>query len=222
MIASHSTNKSIERIRAILAFIKHKTELEPAKEVFSVKPSELRQFNSYLNDIELLDISFKKITEESNGDIKIEVRWSDIPFTTATGTKMTDCSVRFYIADNNKLDAYLYQIDQDLISKKTKVQLILADTKLYDAENPKLNYSFRGTKSLRYKIFLKLATEKEYIETRDLTDVRDKKTSTEMVRKTIGQIRDGIENKLKINPESVIESNGFAGYRIANVTIKND
>jgi hypothetical protein len=221
MVASHSKNRPLERIRKALDFLKSKIELEPEKETFSVQHAELSNFSPLLKDVELLEMAFKKILEDSKGNIKVEVRWTDIPFTTATGGKMANCNIWFYVADYQKFLEYQNQVIQVLKNTTDVRHLILADTKLYEEGSPQRYYSFRGKKSLRYKLMIFLATEKTYIETKNLIDLREKRTTTAVIRKTIGQIRDGIEKDLKINADSVIESDGSSGYRIANVTVKN-
>ena len=209
-------NKKVERIKLVLEAIQAKRKLYPQKETFNIPPEELSKF-PVLRDGTGLILTFKEIEKETKGNVLISIsgnedslakKWMPVP-----------PIIMAHVEDFQEFDRYRKHISQ-MISDEKFVSLILnSEGRLYNEKELRLFYPME-LGGLRYKIVHFLASNKDWIATKDLAE-QFGKTPRE-IRKTIEQIKRMVEKLLKITGNKVIENKKGLGYRIAKVKIKKE
>ena len=207
-------NKKVEKIRLVLEIIQFQRKLHPLRETFNIPPERFSKIPT-LKDYNGLILTFKEIEKETKGNVLISI--SENEDSAAKEWMPVPPIITAHIEDFQEFDKYRKQISQS--GEKTPA-LILEEGQLYRADDKerKLVYSMKLDK-LPYKIACYLVEEKRYVQTKELADRFDE--SPQEIRKTIGEIRQLINERLKIPGNKIIESNNSgAGYRTKNIKLK--
>lgn len=121
-----------------------------------------------------------------------------------------------YINDPKKFEEY----HKKIVLSSVGICLILNNKgELYTEKDKgkRLVYPMERN-GLRYRMVYFLATQKQWIQTKNLAD--EFETTPEKIRKTIESIKRLVEKFLKISGDRVIENKKGLGYRITNIKIK--
>ncbi|MCE9628782.1 MAG: HTH domain-containing protein [Candidatus Vogelbacteria bacterium] len=220
MIASHSQNKTLNRLAKILEFVETQYRSHADKETFFLGASEIFRFDPLLSDMDLLKMGFEKITDDTGGNVKIEFRQGLPERNTADPTHVSyELYVWFYVEDQNKFRDYQSSV-RSRIERETKaVQFILDSQGFFYPEGtgPENRHSLKRN-SNRYQLLYLLAKENRYIATKELAEKLN--VSAPIVRKRIGEIRNIIAKKWELSREALFESDNASGYRVTNVTLQ--
>jgi hypothetical protein len=218
-------NKKVERIKLILDIVEQKIKSDPKKETFLIPINEIVNLPA-LGDSMSIDRIFKEIKKQTKENIVIEFHDQSFEYINPKSGEIKQVAeplaIRVHIEDINEFNKYKKQIAQQLKKGFKIPMLILDEGQLYrsDDKEKKLTYPMKMNR-LPYKIVHYLAEEKQYVQTKELAD-RFGENSQE-IRKTIGEIRQLIDERLKIPGNKIIESNNSGlGYRIKNIKLKND
>lgn len=213
-------NKPLERIRALLDFIKRAVELHPNKETFYATLGELADFNVLLSDADLLKTAFAKIADSTNEKVLIEFRQTPARSDTATGERMSELTVWFYVESIARLNQYRNEIQKKL-EKEISACIFILDSEGYfyfEGASDKLKHRFKQN-SLRYRLLRLLAQRKSYVPTQELADELEVRTGD--IRGAVEEIRTLVFKKMGLPREGIFENNADGtGYKVANVTIK--
>lgn len=222
MVASHSQNKTLSRIEKILEFIETQYKSHAEKETFFLRFGEMFRFDPLLSDTDLLEMSFEKITSDTEGNIKIEFRQGLPERNTADPNHVSyELYVWFYVEDQNKFKDYQSSVRSKIERETNAVQFILDSQGFFYPEGtePENRHSFKRN-SDRYQLLHLLAKESDYIATKELAEKLN--ISAPTVRKRIGEIRNIIAKKWELPREALFESDNTSGYRVTNVTLKEN
>ncbi len=233
--------KKNQRIKLILDLINKKRRANPEKETFYFKYEEFTKF-PLLNDQLTLDRLLTGIQEESGciifilpkipehllGKTFVKPRYpSNFELYPRMGnaveideaTLESFITITVHIEDFEKFDKYYKKIGQKPEDEKIPVIILNDGGELYIPNGKEKKHSYPMEKSgLRYRIVHFLAQNKDYVQTRELAEMFEKKPQE--IRKTIEQTRREIEKFLKIKGSKIIEGKKDYGYRIKNIKIK--
>lgn len=219
MVASHSQNRSLERIGKILDFIEDQYKSNPAKETFQFSAGKLSSFDPLLQDGDLLQMAFKKITTDTQENIKIEFRQGLPEQNTAVKLVTHELLVWFYVEDQNKFRDYQSSVRSKIERETKAVQFVLDNQGFFYPEGTEQeNRHPLKRNSDRYQLLYLLAKENGYIATKELAEKLN--VPAPIVRKRIGEIRNIIAKKWELPREALFESDNTSGYRVTNVTLK--
>lgn len=232
--------KRTQRIKLILDLIKNKRHADPEKETFLFQYEEFTKL-PLLSDQVMLTQLFKRIQEESRCIIfifpKIPEYQTEKPEKSMTIYEITDriatykllnnlsnkdatLAITIHIEDLVKFDRYCKVIEEQL-EEKNPALILNNEGSLYriDTKGKEYLYPMVKTKS-RYKIIHYLATEKRWVQSRELAE--ECEMNPKKIGKTIEQIRRQIEKFIKIKGNRIIESKKGLGYRAKNIKIKKN
>ncbi len=222
MVASHSQNKSLERIGKILDFIEGQYKSNPTKETFQFAAGKLSSFDPLLEDADLLKMAFKKIATDTQENIKIEFRQGLPEQNTAVNFVTHELLLWLYVEDQNKFKEYRNSVKQEIERESRHVQFILdANGFFYKEGSNDKKHHFKSN-SLRYQLLRLLADRKDFVTTQDLSrELEDMEASAEDIRGAVEEIRTIVARKMNLPRESIFENNSDGtGYRVMNVSVK--
>ena len=220
MNATHSQNRTLERIAKVLEFIEAKYRSNPEKETFLLSHGALSNFDPLLHEGTLLKMAIEKITSETENNIRIENRLG-LPEQHGTSKEVThELLVWIYVEDQNKFKDYQGSVKSKIERKTKAVQFVLDSQGFFYPEGtePENRYQLKRG-SDRYQLLYLLAKENGYIATKELAE-KLKNIPTLVVRKRVGEIRNIIVKKWALPREALFESDNTSGYRVTNVTLK--
>lgn len=221
MVASHSQNKTLSRIEKILEFIEVQYRSNPEKETLTLDASKIFRFDPLLDDTDLLKMSFGKIADETEGNIKIELRQGPPRRgdTTDPHHVSYDLYVWFYVEDQSKFKEYQNSVRLKIERETKVVQFVLDSQGFFYPEGAELESRHQLKRnSDRYQLLYLLAKEKEYLPTKEIAEKLD--VSSLVIRKKVDEIRKIVTDKWGLPRETLFESNNTSGYRVTNVTVK--
>lgn len=218
-MASHNQNRPLERISKILDFIEVSYKSNPDKETFLFGSGKMGSFNKLLEDGDLLEMAFKKIVDETKGNIKIEFR-AGIPINMTVGDDYlhSELMIWFYVENQNKFREYQNLINQQIQKSGSVIRFILdAKDFFYQEDHYDKRHHFKPG-SLRYRLIRFLAVRKDFVTTQDLSI--EMKASADDVRGAIEEVRTIVARKMHLPRESIFENNlDGTGYRVTNIFV---
>lgn len=219
MNATHSQNKTLERIAKILEFIEAKYRSNPEKETFLLGHGALSNFDPLLHDGTLLKMAIEKIASETENNIRIEDRLGP-PEQHGTSKEVThEALLWIYVEDQNKFKDYQSSVGAKLERQTKAVQFVLDNQGFFYPEGMEpVNRHQLKRNSDRYQLLFLLAKENKYIATKELAEKLN--VAAPIVRKRIGEIRNIIAKKWELPREALFESDNTSGYRVTNVTLR--
>lgn len=218
-------NKPLRRIVLILDFLEGLVKKNPAQETFELKYEDFAEKHKLLDDYRSLKIAFKKIGDETDGAISLEMYERQSLLTQKSVTPFIDTwrlPIVAHVEDMRTLERYRDRIEKEITSKNKDVLFTLTnqDEKwavLSEKSNRSKKYRMKRNMG-RYKLLQLLANKKGYVTTRAIA--KNIGVSQERVWDTVEEIRGVIVLKLKVSRESVIENVGDnSGYRMLNIEI---
>ncbi len=221
MKATHSQNKTIARVAKILEFIEAQYRSNPDKETLLLDASKIFRFDPLLDDTDLLKMSFGKIADETNGNIKVELRLGPPRRgdTTDPSHVNYDLYVWFYVEDQNKFKEYQNSVRLKIERETKAVQFILDSEGFFYPEGtePEHRHQLKRN-SDRYQLLYFLAKERKYLPTKEIAEKLE--VSPLVIRKKVDEIRKIVTDKWSLPREALFESDNTSGYRVTNVTVK--
>lgn len=122
-----------------------------------------------------------------------------------------------HIYSFEKFNEYYKRIIQP--SEKVPVLVLNNRGELSRVDNKKRKFIYQmDPNGLRYKMVYYLATEKRFVQTRELHE--EFKKESQKIRKIIGEIRENITEKLKVPGDKIIENSPGSGYKIKNIRVR--
>lgn len=218
MVASHSQNRSLERIGRILDFIEGQYKSNPTKETFQFAVGKLSSFDPLLEDMDLLKMAFKKIATDTKENIKIEFRQGLPEQNTAVNLVTHELLLWLYVEDQNKFKEYQNSVKKEVEKVGQRIQFVLDSEGMFYPEgaSQETKHSLKKD-SDRFDLLYFLAKEKQYVATKVISDKLD--MPVPRVRKAVNEVRNILVRKWALPRGALFESDNVSGYRVTNVTL---
>lgn len=210
-------HKPLRRTKALLEFLLNRSEDEPEKELFYFDPKELLDFHPLLAGAELLEDAFNDIGKHTDTKLKMR-KGAEIKTTTGLSYEL---SIWAKVGDVRKLRDYFYEKVEELKNAETIQNFVLTDEGIFYLEGArKLQHEF-DPESKRFKLLNFLAKKKTYV---PVSELAGKFTggNRKRVRGLVGEIRQIVDQEMKVPGDSIFESDGKSGYRVTNVAVEDE
>ena len=176
-----------------------------------------------LDDFCNLELALKKISNSSEKNLSYEII-SRSGVSSATDVEMKNPSkipymIKIIIENQSIFAKQIIELEKKIKKDESQHSFILNEDRELSLDGSNAKPYQIEKDSLRHRLIFLLATEKRFIGAQELAGKLE--TSSDRIRKTVGQIRNMVKKNSNVSGYSLISTDeSTGGYRINNVTLK--